>query len=264
MPLPKFLLNPAAQLRGLRDHSFTPQQFVAAVEHCEAKVKQLASVEVEIFAILGMRNLSAFVGELFAAGMIAVTEESFRKNPHQDGYPDLLLMDTHGTRHWGTLAERLRDKAPFSPFRTGGVEVKATCGTVPTDAVCIRRGAPGKPGMGDERIGLLSGYDWKAHHRDTNYLIGIVWDFIGRLPTIVAIFYCTTLDTQDWGAIVQPREGGGRTTSVSIMTRDGVRKMYQSWVCVLNDSRYITFFDRFNNAGLMAAARGIQHLSEDK
>lgn len=41
------------------------------------------------------------------------------------------------------------------------------------------------------------------------------------------------------GRIVQPREGGGRTTSVSIMGRTGIRKMCDGWVAVLNDVDYI-------------------------
>src|SRR5690606_21640002 len=115
------------------------------------------------------------------------------------------------------------------------------CGDVPPDAVCRRLGFEGKPGIGDPRISLLRRYDWKAHHQETNFLIGIVWDFIDRHLRIVAVFYCNALDTRygavnpDWGAIVQPREGGGRTTSVSIMSRAGVGKMYRSWVLVLDD-----------------------------
>lgn len=254
MPRPKYIFNVNADLTVLRGYSFQEKEFLSAIEHAENVVKKLAGFEVDIFRILGMRNLSAFVGELFAAAMISQTQNAFRKNPHQDGYPDMLLMDKVGTLHWNTLLGQLRDKRPFSPFITGGVEIKATCGTVPTDAVCIRRGAPGKPDIGDQRIDLMTGYDWKAHHRDTNYLMGIVWDFIDKLPAIVGVFYCRQLNVNHWGNIIQPREGGGRTTSVSIMTRDGVATMYRSWICVRNDPKYINFFNKHNRGQLLLVA----------
>jgi hypothetical protein len=57
----------------------------------------------------------------------------------------------------------------------------------------------------------------------------------------------SNLEEADWGKIVQPKEGGGRTTSVSIMTRDGIKKMYDGWVAVLDDQRYIDFFNKFNS-----------------
>ncbi|MBI5170535.1 MAG: bsaAI [Candidatus Eisenbacteria bacterium] len=200
-----------------------------------------------------MRNLSAFVGEVFAAAMILEHSDLLRKNPHQDGYPDLLVMDAEGAREWARLSGRLREKAPFSPFGPGGFEVKATCGAVPTPAQCIARGFP-KPDMGDQRVHCLTAYDWKAHHRETNRLFGLVWDFIDGSPAIVAVFYRSDLQEADWGRIVQPREGGGRTTSVSIMTRDGVRKMYEGWVVLLNSRPYAKFFDERNGGRLLEGA----------
>jgi hypothetical protein len=92
----------------------------------------------------------------------------------------------------------------------------------------------------------MRGYDWKAHHRETNNLVGIIWDFIDGIPHIVAVFFGNNLTENDWGKIVQPTEGGGRTTSVSIMSRDGVNKMYQNWIAVENDSRYINFINKYN------------------
>ncbi len=210
---------------------------------------QFVKFEVDVFSILGMRNLSAFIGELLAAAIVKASAGRFRKNPHQDGYPDLLLMDAGGTAAWAALAGRLRDKGPFSPFPTGGIEVKATCGSVPTPAVLARRGLD-KPGIGDARAGMLCGYDWKAHHRDTNNLLAIFWDFIAGVPRIVAVFYRNDLTVDDWGAIVQPREGGGRTTSVSIMTRPGIKKLFDGWILMLDDQQYIDFFERRNGATL--------------
>lgn len=215
--------------------------------------KIMADIPVDIFSILGMRNLSAFVGELFARSIAKEANGLFISNPHQDGYPDLLLMDAHGQKLYEELIKsvKLRDKSPFSPFPNGGLEIKATCGSVPTPAQCAKKGIE-KPDMGDTRIHTMRGYDWKAHHRETNNLIGILWDFNQyRVPEIIAVFFGNNLTEADWGKIVQPKEGGGRTTSVSIMSRAGVAKMYQNWIVVKNDAGYIDFLNRYNRGNLI-------------
>lgn len=218
------------------------------------KLKYLDEQVEGLFEILGMRNLSAFVGEVFVREMVKASGGAFIKNPHQDGYPDLLVMTEEGKTHFKTLENEMRSKAPFSDFATGGIEVKATCGSVPTPAVCQKRGIV-KPDMGDPRIDVMTGYDWKAHHRLTNNLAGIVWDFVDRIPTIVGLFYCSNLTQDDWGDIVHPKEGGGRTTSVSIMNRGGIAKMYKGWLAVVDDDRYLRFFDRFNSDQLLQRAK---------
>ncbi len=249
-PRAQYLENPqAAALAAARDATFSSALVLDAIDDAHAILDQFVKFEVDVFAILGMRNLSAFIGELFAAAMIKVGAGLFRKNPHQDGYPDLLVMDEHSHRLWTALEGHLREKGPFSPFAGGGLEVKATCGSVPTPAVFAKKGLE-KPGIGDQRVAFLTGYDWKAHHQDTNNLLGIFWDFINGVPRIVAVFFCNDLSRDDWGGIIQPREGGGRTTSVSIMTRGGVQKMFVNWVIMLDDPRYIAFFERRNKTML--------------
>lgn len=113
-----------------------------------------------------------------------------------------------------------------------------------------------KPGIGDTRIGCLRGYDWKAHHRETNNLVGVLWDFLDGTPRIVAVFFGNTLTQDDWGAIIQPKQGGGRTTSVSIMTRQGVHKMYGNWVLVKDDARYIGFLNAYNKSDRIPSGEG--------
>lgn len=225
-----------------------------AVLDCHSVVdKILYDIPVDIFSILGMRNLSAFIGELFAKSLEGESKGQFVSNPHQDGYPDLLLLDDVGKKLWNKIeiAGELRDKEPFSPFANGGIEVKATCGSVPSPKQAAKKGMT-KPEMGDTRIDVLKGYDWKAHHRETNNLLGLLWDFDGnRSPRIVAVFFGNTLTENDWGKIVQPKEGGGRTTSVSIMPRSGVKKMYENWLLVANDRRYIDFINKYNKGGLI-------------
>jgi hypothetical protein len=108
--------------------------FGEAISIFNERIAKLAEFEIDIARLLGMRNLSSFVGELYGASVIKAGGELFRKNPNQGGYPDLLLMDAKGRREWKRLAGQLRDKKPFSPFRAGGIEVKATVGSVPSPA----------------------------------------------------------------------------------------------------------------------------------
>ena len=221
-----------------------------AVDVAHGLIDDLYAVDLDVAAVLGLRNLSAFIGELLAAAMVQVTDGLLRANPHIDGYPDLLLLDSYGRRHWNRLESRVDEKASFSPFQGGGIEVKATCGSVPSPKDCRRRGIE-RPDMGDTRIEVMTRYDWKAHHRETNNLVGVLWDFLERRPRIVAVFYSPEMKEEDWRKLVQPREGGGKTTSMSDMKRTGIEKMYQGWVCVLKEGGYSEFLNRRNHADLI-------------
>jgi hypothetical protein len=199
-----------------------------------------------IFSILAMRNLSAFVGGIFANELERESQDLLRLNPHQDGYPDLLLMDGVGLNEWKRCFLQLQEKGPFSPFPPGGLEIKATCGDVPSASQLSKKGVR-KPVIGDERIDLVSGVNWKSHHRNTNYLIGLLWDFFDGSPAVAAVMSSDSLTTDDWGKIVSPKEGGGNTTSVSIMNRAGVRKMAQNTVLVATDTRYQALVDKLKS-----------------
>jgi hypothetical protein len=251
----KYLLRTGCEILIKRpDNSFgalDPHIIKASIEGFDSAIKRLCEFEVDIFGLLGMRNLSSFVGELFGSYLLIESNGLFVKNPHQDGYPDMLLLDKFGKALWDSLASRSREKTPFSPFKTGGIEVKATVGSVPTPKELAKIGLE-KPDIGDQRIRLLRGYDWKAHHRDTNNLIGILWDFIDGAPTIAGVFYSNLLTTEHWGKIIHPREGGGRTTSVSIMPRTGVAVMYEGWLVVLDDDLYINFLNSHNRGNLIS------------
>ena len=81
-----------------------------ALDYTHSIIDKFAQFDVDVFGILGMRNLSAFIGEIFAAAIIKHSNGLFLKNPHQDGYPDLLLMDKNGLQLWADLKNRTREK----------------------------------------------------------------------------------------------------------------------------------------------------------
>ena len=220
------------------------QDVVDAMNYANDALQELRNMtmrfDINIFETLGMRNLSGLIGEYFARSVMKKSNGKLECNLHQDGYPDLLLVDNLQKRqYFETLYHVVdgkkypKDKEHFSPFKYGGIEVKATCGTTPPATKVP------KPLIGEQRVKLLNSFDWKAHHRSTNHLLAVLWDFIDGLPTYVAAFYQDNLSIEDWGEIVQPQNEGGRTTSVSIMNSNGVKKMCKNWVAVLNNAAYI-------------------------
>lgn len=222
----------------------TPQDVINAMNIANTALKELSDTtmqfDINIFETLGMRNLSGMIGEYFARSVKNISNGKLESNLHQDGYPDLLLVDTpKKKRYFDTLYKVINgrrypiDKSHFSPFKYGGIEVKATCGSTPSASKVP------KPLIGEQRVSVVNGFDWKAHHRETNHLLAVLWDFIDGIPTYVAAFYQDNLEKSDWGNIVKPKEGGGRTTSVSIMNTNGIKKMCKNWVAVLNDNAYI-------------------------
>ena len=134
-----------------------PEAFRKAIDRAHTIVDQISGFDFDIFEVLGMRNLSSFIGELYAASLIKELNGNYIKNPHQDGYPDLLLIDEIGKSALENLKKngQLREKLPFSPFKNGGIEVKATCGSVPTPEKCRRIGLSEKPDIGDQRIAVI-------------------------------------------------------------------------------------------------------------
>lgn len=222
----------------------TNQQIVDSMNFANEALRSLdqqaKTFDINIFEALGMRNLSGIVGEYFGKSVQRKSNGTLHSNLHQDGYPDLLLINTPERKdYFDTLytvtngKKYPKDKSLFSPYKYGGIEIKATCGSTPPASKTP------KPLIGEQRIDLVNSFDWKAHHRETNNLVGILWDFLDEIPTIVAAFYRNDLTVDDWGKIVQPKEGGGRTTSVSIMNREGISKMCSGWIAVIDDEKYI-------------------------
>lgn len=241
----KYILNKNHNVLINEKMIISNENILSAINFCNQAIKSLdeqtKQIDINIFEILGMRNLSGMVGEYFVKSVQKYSNNNLHANLHQDGYPDLLLTNSDDKLNYlKTLYEEKngkkypKDKSSFSPFKYGGIEIKATCGSTPSASKAQ------KPLIGEKRISVITSFDWKAHHRETNNLLSILWDFIEGVPTIVACFYRNDLVIDDWGKIVQPKENGGRTTSVSIMNSKGVSKMCKGWIAVIDMEEYIT------------------------
>ncbi|MFQ5801329.1 MAG: hypothetical protein ACE5JQ_00345 [Candidatus Methylomirabilales bacterium] len=225
--------------------ALSPLTVHRAVTHANRAMELLHDVAISngvpLFHLLGMRNLSSFVGEVFKRELHRLKHARFALNPNQDGYPDLLALTPEGAAYIREREERrqMSEKQFWSPYPHGGVEIKATCGNTPP-----ARQTP-KPQIGESRIPLLVTAEWKAHHQNTNNLIGLYWDFVDGVTTILAAFYRNDLTPDDWGTVIVPGEGS-RTTSVSIMVKGsrteerGVRKMGRGWLVLPTDTEMLT------------------------
>lgn len=245
-----YLINAESNIEIEENFSIPRRKIVEAIQLTNHKITELSSrlssLNINLFETLGLRNLSGTVGEIFVQSISDVTKSKVIKNPHQDGYPDLLRKDTSFHEEYFHSCVDIKndkiypkDKELFSPYKYGAFEIKATCGETPP-----AKKIP-KPLVGEQRIQILTKFDWKAHHRETTKLMSLVWDFIDETPIIVAVFFRTDLTEEDWGKIISPKEGKGRTTSVSIMTRNGVKKMCENWIALLDDDIYIERFSKF-------------------
>lgn len=273
--------RPPQQLRYARDGKddwcLQPSHVLGAMQDANRVLARardvLAAESIQFFELLGTRNLGSFVGAVFVQCLHNHEMNRLRINGHQDGYPDLCALTAAGKRY---IAEKEKEglgdaKKTWASYPEGGVEVKTTCGNVPT-ATKKRK----KPGIGDPRTEQLTGLDWKAHHRQTNNLLGLYWDFLDQLPTLLAAFYRNDLSPADWGEMILPQMGqgsasveeamgeeikveqtieakkpteekkksGGRTTSVSIVTRAGVEKMGKGWLVLPANATLLRYLCR--------------------
>lgn len=240
----QYIINDSNHVTIGNEQIISNQDVLDAINFCNDALRtldaQTKQFDINIFEVLGMRNLSGMVGEYFGKSIMRFSHNGLHSNLHQNGYPDLLLTNKpHLLAYFESLyilkdgKKYPKDKALFSPYKYGGVEIKATCGSTPPASRIP------KPLIGEQRINKVNSFDWKAHHRETNNLLSILWDFIDEVPTVAACFYRNDLNINDWGKIVEPKEGGGRTTSVSIMTSYGVKKMCDGWIAVIDNPKYI-------------------------
>lgn len=277
--------RPAAMLQyatdGSTPWSFSPVAALRAVEKANLTLELaddvLAMNGIPFYELLGTRNLGSFVGAVYGYSLQREMPDRLMVNGHQDGYPDLCALTTEGMAYVQKIrAESMGDaKKSWASYPYGGIEIKTTCGAVPTPTKTRK-----KPGIGDQRFNQLTGADWKAHHRETNRLLGLFWDFIDRVPTVIGLFYRNDLTEADWGEVILPptddatvevkdveegmdgevvvelevgeaaeesgkpkkkgkKKKAGRTTSVSIMTGAAVKKMGKGWIVLPSDTELL-------------------------
>lgn len=211
--------------------------------------------DINIYETLGTRNLSGFVGEHFAKCMRLCSNDNLVSNPHIDGFPDLLLNDSPIKKKY--LLDNIEtdengvvhpiNKEAFSPYKYGGIEVKATCGGAKAGITLM---------VGEQRFPNVSTLGWKAHHANVNHLLAVLWDFINEIPTIIACFYQDNLTAADWRAPYRPT-GDSHGTNMVGMSTDGIHHLCSNWWAVIDDPMYIKCLARKQWIGYDIKNRGL-------
>ena len=155
-----YITNPNVIINYENTTVLSTEEILSAINFANDALRSLnEQFDINIFETLGMRNLSGLVGEYFARSVQRISQGRLQSNLHQDGYPDLLLTDTPiKKKYFDSLytvkagKKYPKDKESFSPYKYGGLEVKATCGSTPSATTVP------KPLIGEQRIELLNSF----------------------------------------------------------------------------------------------------------
>ncbi len=219
----------------LGDLKITINQLHRALINTNEKIKEIGFVDdgINLFNIIDFRVFSGMIGELFAKELSLVNNR-LERNPNLNGYPDLLNIASPKAKIYFENCEQNK----FLRFKYGGIEVKNSFGTKKSKTNIVN---------GDQRIEFINNkIDWKAHHQETNYLIGLVSDYINSVPKIVAVCYSNDLEKNDWNKVQKPK-GDSAMTSFTAITREGYAKMVSNIKICLGDIKYLKFFNCLDN-----------------
>jgi hypothetical protein len=190
---------------------------VTAKNVCNASVltdKIIAELPKSLFLSIDYKTVSAVVGSIFCQSL-ANEVDGAMVNPIEKGHPDIIPKSG---------AEASEESLRNYPQ---GLEIKCTIGNIKTGSN-LR--------AGKNRLDVLTGITWQAHHREVKELLGIVWDFENQhddfsYPTITGVFFSSLLNIDDWGAISGTT---GRNTKVCGMNSSGRLKMAEGWILIHN------------------------------
>ncbi len=183
--------------------------------------------DIQFFSSLMEGNgLSSGIGALFNTYLTNLSMGNLIINPYKCGKPDLLNVSYSDSDKKIQIYKENISSINTYPF--GGIETKCTM---------LRTGK--NLGWGVQRINYSKSFSWKAHHNENENLCGIVWDFVNEIPQIVGIMHCDTLVKEDWGNFHSSEK---KTTGGYNLSKEGIKKMRDGWLCVLNDKKYIDGF----------------------
>lgn len=205
-------------------------------------------IELDIFNILGQRNISGFIGEVFSKTLSSKVN-GLISNPHQDGRPDIINVSSLESKRFFYSSfldrnHRIPIKERFSPYPYGGIEIKCSIGETYLNKelknILLREYNTDKFDIRIPRGMAFSTLTYWGHHRDCSNLLGIYYDYYDNSyynPQIIALFYAE-LDQSDWSELSIGKVGSKKTsnTSLNLCGRDKIRR---NVVAVIDDYRYI-------------------------
>lgn len=235
----------------IRSFSLASADFIEAARNTNAYIKNLVQVfgpiGFDLFYSLGQRNISGFIGEIYK-NFLANQFDALCLNPHQDGRPDILSLDTEeAQRYYQSCFNHVNGrpvpiKEQFTPFKYGGLEVKCSIGSsgkAQTARFAMEHGHPF--GLYDSRVGYLNGITWWAHHSSSSNLLGLYYDYYApenHIPQIIAALYAE-LTGPDWNK-VSTGDPQNKKTSNTSLNQSGLSKMKNNCLFCCSDEDYLT------------------------
>lgn len=178
-----------------------------------------------LFAILGQRNISGVIGEIFSH-FLAAGNDMLVNNPHPDGRPDVLCVPNKKVGEYlescFTLigGKRIPLKTKLAPFEFGGLEVKCTIGDpIPGYKEKLQKDHHINDfSIGFSRIEYLSNLNWWAHHTKSSRMLGLYYDYSknhGGVPQLMAGFF-GELGAENWTKVSTGNIDHKKTSNTSL------------------------------------------------
>jgi hypothetical protein len=246
-----YIGNKAVNINGLY---LSSQDVIYAIEKTNEYLNQISQyfidLDIEIFHILGQRNISGFIGEVFSK-FLEKEIVDLKSNPHQDGRPDLINLSTIESKYFFSTSfvnENKNNpiKNNFTPYPFGGVEVKCSIGDFrPMRKEVKSKILQQKYGVDNidikiPRIDFFNGINYWAHHQDCSSLLGLYYDYYGKSkfnPQIISVFYAK-LEREDWYGLSIGKEGSKKTSNTSLRP-SGKDKIKRGMMSIIDDEYYI-------------------------
>jgi len=228
---------------------------VDCINQTNSYIRLLSELFIELnfnlFEVLGQRNLSGVIGEIFAR-FFCKKNEGLISNPHPDGRPDILnLADSDIKKYFlnecftNINGKSIPVKNKLTPFKYSGIEIKCTIGNPIGNYKKKLFELTGKKSfeLGLPRIDYLAGFNYWAHHQHATNLLSLYYDYYepaNNLPQLLSASY-TVLEKDDWN-IVSVGKSTGKKTSNTSLNKVGISKLYDSCICIVDDPKYISKF----------------------
>jgi len=223
---------------------------IGANKYLHGLTECFKKLNFDIYATLGQRNLSGFIGEVFT-NFFPKKINGFVVNPHPDGRPDLLEITSKMAKKYflekcfkpaedGRLAPI---RSNLAPFRFGGLEVKSTIGKPINNYNDQLQNDVGinSFSVGIPRIDYLSSITYWGHHISCENLLGLYYDYCEELkgtPQIMAVMHSELDPGNDWNPVSTGLEGSKKTSNTSL-NKSGRTKIMGNPIVVRNNLRYI-------------------------
>ena len=236
---------------SIRNFSLSSADLIEVANDTNFYIKKLIQIfnelDFDIFYSLGQRNISGFIGEIYK-NILANKFDTLCPNPHPDGRPDILSLDTEEIRnYYSTCFNNINGrlvpiKDLLTPFEYGGLEVKCSIGSsgkAQTTRFIADYGHSFD--LYNPRVGYLNGITWWAHHSNSSNLLGLYYDYYAsenNIPQIIAALY-SELTENDWNKVSIGNPNNKKTSNTSL-NKNGLTKMKNNCLFCCSDDNYIT------------------------